>query len=374
MVTATAGAAIASRMMVAEAITVESAAPLIVGTKAEDRVGVDIMPGPLLGLRILVEDARMRATEQSTTRHRTAGHRITAVDMATAAATSNRKMQRHAAEHTSSAALRSKNALSPSKLPQRTNSAGLGCESIFMHIDFSKPRRSIRVATVCLFAFLAAMMAPAQQLDTPSVIQQVDASVKARIDNVVGYTDTEHYAVYRYKDEIHPVAEMTVITTYQEDSGKSYAIVSRTGSGIIQKLVLDTILDNEKHLNLPGIREGAWITSANYEMTLKPGGIQLLDGRSCLVLTLIPKRKASFRIEGTLWVDATDGSIVQVQGTASRSSSILTGPTQVMRQYENVDGFSQATHVRAESNSFIFGQTIVKIDYRDYHFQLRPPL
>ena len=241
-----------------------------------------------------------------------------------------------------------------------------------MHIDLSKQLRSIGLAAVCLFAFFGTMMAPAQQLDSASVIQQVDAAVKVRIENVVGYTDTEHYAVYRHNDEIHPVAEMTVITTYREDSGKSYTIVSQTGSEIIQKLVLGTILDNEKHLNEPGIREGAWITSANYEMTLKPGGIQLLDGRNCLVLTLIPKRKASFLIDGTLWVDSTNGSIVQVQGMASKSSSLVTGPTQVMRQYANVNGFSQATHVRAVSNSFMFGQTIVKIDYRDYNIQLRP--
>ncbi|MFZ0747102.1 MAG: hypothetical protein WAM85_22055, partial [Terracidiphilus sp.] len=144
------------------------------------------------------------------------------------------------------------------------------------------------------------------------MIQQVDSAVRTRIENVAKYTDIEHYAVYRYKDEIHPVAEMTVRTTYQKDSGKSYMIVSQTGSEIIQKLVLDAILDNEKHLNEPGIREGAWINSQNYGMKLEPRGIQLLDGRHCLVLTLIPKRKASYLINGTLWVDSADGSIVQL--------------------------------------------------------------
>ncbi len=165
---------------------------------------------------------------------------------------------------------------------------------------------------------------------------------------------------------------MTVITTYRADSGKSYTIVSHTGSAIIQKFVLDAILDNEKRLNQPGIRDGAWITSANYEMRLNPGGIQRLDGRDCLVLTLVPKRKATYLIEGTLWVDSTDGSIVQVQGTASKSSSLLTGPMQVMRQYANQSGFSQATHVRAVTNSLMFGPTVVKIDYQGYKIQLRP--
>jgi len=215
-------------------------------------------------------------------------------------------------------------------------------------------------------------MVSAQQLDTAAVISRVDAAVETRIERVAGYTVTEHYAVYRNMDETNPVAEMTVKTTYQWDTGKSYTIISQTGSGMIRSLVLGSILDNEKRMSLPGSREGAWITSANYEMKLKPGGTQLLDGRDCLVLTLTPKRKTPYLVEGTLWVDSKDGSIVQVQGTAARSSSLFTGPTQVTRQYADIAGFSQATHVRAVSNSFMFGQTIVKIDYQDYHVQLRP--
>jgi hypothetical protein len=202
----------------------------------------------------------------------------------------------------------------------------------------------------------------------------VDASVKARIDNIAEYTVTEHYAVYRNKDEVHPVAEMTVKTIYQKESGKSYVILSQSGSEIVRNLILSAILDNEKRINLPGIREGAWITSANYTFTLTPGGPALLNGRDCLVLAMIPKRKEPYLIEGLLWVDAKDGSIVQVEGTTSKSSSILTGATQVMRQYANVSGYPQATHVRAVSDSYLLGQTVVKIDYHDYHVQLLPPV
>jgi hypothetical protein len=242
-----------------------------------------------------------------------------------------------------------------------------------MMTAFTKQRFFIGIASVSIFSFPGTMMAPAQQLDTAEVIQQVDAAVKARIDGIVGYTVTEHYAVYRNNDEVHPAAEMTVKTTYRKDTGKSYTVVSQSGSELIRKFVLGAILDNEQRLNLPGTREGAWFTSANYEMTLKPGGSQQVDGRNCIVLALTPRRKTPYLIEGTLWVDSRDGSIVQVQGTAAKSSSLLTGPTQVVRQYENIGGFPQATHVRAVSDSMMFGQTIVKIDYQGYQVELRPP-
>ena len=222
-----------------------------------------------------------------------------------------------------------------------------------------------------LFSGLIASAVAAQQLDEAAVIKGVDAAVKARLDNIAGYTVTEHYAVFRNNDEVHPAAEMTVKTVYREETGKSYTIVSQSGSAIMRSQVLGAILDNEKRLNQPGNREGAWITSANYQMHLKPGGHQSIGGRDCLVLSLVPSRIAPFLFEGTLWVDAKDFSIVQLQGTSSKSPSILTGPTKVMRHYASFDGYAQATHARAESKSFLFGQTVVTIDYRDYQVQLR---
>ena len=228
------------------------------------------------------------------------------------------------------------------------------------------------VALCILAACAGSAAAQVMQPDSAAIIQRVDAAVKARVDSILGYTVTEHYAVYRNNDEIHTVAEMTVKTVYRKDTGKSYTILSQQGSSIIRSVVLGGILDNEKRINQPGFREGSWLISANYEMKLKPGGTQQVDGRDCFLLAMTPRHKAPYLIEGTLWVDATDGSIVQLQGTTSKSSSFLTGPTQVMRQYASVNGFSEATHARAESDSSLFGRTVIKIDYQDYQIQVRP--
>jgi len=240
-----------------------------------------------------------------------------------------------------------------------------------MTIKVSPKQTLLGIVAISFLAF-PGLMLWAQQPDSASVVRNVDAAVRARIDNVVGYTVTEHYAVYRANDEIHPVAEMTVKTTYAQNTGKSYAIMSQSGSTVVRNVVLNTILDNEKRLNQPGVRESAWITSANYEMKLEAVGTQTLDGRNCLILAVNPRRKATYLFEGTLWVDSKDGSIVQLQGTASKSSSMLTGPTQLVRQYANIGGFSEATHARAVSYGSLLGETIVKIDYQDYQIQLRP--
>jgi outer membrane lipoprotein-sorting protein len=239
-------------------------------------------------------------------------------------------------------------------------------------MHFKKLTRAQGIVAALLLAGLQIGIVPAQQTEESSIIQHIDAAVKARFENTLGYTVNERYAVFRNNDENHPVAEMNVKTAYRKESGKTYMVLSQSGSAIIRKFVLGSLLENEANINLPANREGAWFTSANYEMKLEPGPSQPLDGRDCYVLDLNPRRKAPYLIQGKMWVDAKSNTVVQIQGTASKNPSILTGPTEMIRQYLSVNGYAMALHSRAISNSPLFGKTVVTVDYRDYQVQLHP--
>jgi len=228
------------------------------------------------------------------------------------------------------------------------------------------------VIAVIVFVAFGVYASQAQQLAPATVIPKVDAAVKARVDHIASYTVTEHYAVYRGKDETNPAAEMTVRTEYRKETGKTYTILSQSGSGLILKHVLGAILDREKEINQPGIREHSWLISTNYQMALKPGGVERQDGKDCAVLTIAPWHKSPNLIEGTIWVDARDGSIVRLEGLTSESPSIFTGQSQLMRQYANVNGFAMATHARSVTNSFLLGRTVITIDYQNYQILTVP--
>jgi hypothetical protein len=205
-----------------------------------------------------------------------------------------------------------------------------------------------------------------------AVIAGIDAAVQARVANVTGFTDVERYDVYRGQDETHPAAEITVKVIYRRGVGKSYTVLSQKGSAVIRKFGLEPLLESEKEINQPGKVEGSWFTSANYGMKLKSGAVEQLGGRACYALSIQPKHKAPNAIEGTLWVDAKDFSVVRVEGVASQKPSIWAGTTHMMRDYVNIDGYPMATHARAESDSRWFGRTVVTINYSDYHLELRP--
>jgi outer membrane lipoprotein-sorting protein len=229
--------------------------------------------------------------------------------------------------------------------------------------------KNISIAILCISAGLnASVPSTAQQDTSPAIIQRIDASVHARENNLLGYTVTEHYAVFRNHDEQHPAADMVVKTTYQKDVGKNYTVVSEGGSEILRK-VLESVLDHERRMTRPANRVTAVITPANYEMAVQ--GIETVEGRNCVALSLKPRRVSQYLLNGTVWVDAQDGSIVQLQGVTAKSPSVFTGASQVFRQYASLEGFPMAMHARAVSNSWLAGETIIKIDYTDYQLQLR---
>ena len=231
-------------------------------------------------------------------------------------------------------------------------------------------RAARAIASVCIL-LLPCVPAPTQEHDPAAVIRRVDAAVAARFENILGFTDVEHYVVYRGDDQVHPAAEMTVRDTYKKGVGKTYTVISQSGSSILLHFGLKPLLENEQTINQPGNVEKSWFDSANYMMKLNSAAVQNLNGRDCFALDIKPKVVAPNLIIGTMWVDARDGTLIQIDGVASKNPSAFSGITHLMRQYTKINGYSMAIHARAESDSSLFGRTVVTIDYSDYKLEIK---
>lgn len=236
--------------------------------------------------------------------------------------------------------------------------------------NFVRRAASYLLVAISAAAIIFGSVRPAfSQTSEADVIQGIDASVAARDANLTSYTVTEHYSVFRNQEKVHPAAEMTVKTTYRKNSGKSYEVMNQSGSELILKQVLGRVLESEKTLTQPANRVNALITSANYTMHVK--GREVVDGRDCIALSIAPRRSAQYLIQGDLWVDAQDYSIVQLAGVTAKSPTVFAAPTQVSRHYATVDGLPMATHATATSTSWLLGQTTIVIDYSGYQMELR---
>jgi len=225
-----------------------------------------------------------------------------------------------------------------------------------------------------LMAFLTAgscgaFAAAVQAGDSQAIIPLVDASVAHRDGNLLSYTVNEHYRVYRGADHEHPAAEMVVKTLYRKDTGKTFTIVSQSGSHLLLTELLGHVLDSETLMTQPANRSRVVLTSVNY--TMRPNGAENVNGVDCVRISINPKTSSPYLFKGTIWVNAKDGDIVKLEGVTSKSASVLTGATRVSRVYGAIDGLPMATHATADASSWLLGSTTIDIDYTGYQMTMQ---
>jgi hypothetical protein len=169
-------------------------------------------------------------------------------------------------------------------------------------------------------------------LTQEQVIRGIDAAVQHRAQSVASYTVQELYSIYR-NGEAAPSAQVTVKTVYTRNSGKEYTTVSSTGSSLIRSAVVDKVLAHEKEMAMASNRERVAITSSNYEMTLLPG-IEWRNGRDCVVVELKARRKIPYLFNGKAWFDASDQTLVHIEGAPAASASFFAGETRGLRELD----------------------------------------
>jgi hypothetical protein len=239
----------------------------------------------------------------------------------------------------------------------------------------NRPHRSLpcaalpRILASCLLLLAAAGRADAP-LSNQQIVQRIDEAVYQRLNAIPRFTVQEQYKIFR-NGSTTPAAQETVLTTYIRDQGKDYKPLAQSGSAVLRSYVIDKVLAGEKDVNVPANREGALMTSRNYDLRPEPGTTQR-NGLTCIIVDLHPRHKSPHLFTGKVWLDASDYTIVHIEGAPSQSPSIFAGQTNVSRDYAKFSGYAMATHAEAHSHSFFFGDTLITIDYSDYHIDLDP--
>jgi len=170
-----------------------------------------------------------------------------------------------------------------------------------------------------------------------------------------GYTATRHYLIVNKKRR----AEMLVEVSCARDMRKQFKIVSENGSYAIRKLVLHRMLSEETDASGPDIRKTTRITPANYDFKLT--GKEVVDGRPAYVLQVTPKQENKYLIDGRIWVDADDYSIVRIEGRPARIPSFWTRSVHFVHTYQKVGPFWLAASTHSVSDVRIYGTAEVTI-------------
>jgi len=182
---------------------------------------------------------------------------------------------------------------------------------------------------------------------------------------------TEYTAMRRYmavNKSRH--AEMLVRVTCDSSGAKQFSILSEGGSSSIRKLVFHKLLSEETEASRHGTRNSTRLTPANYDFQFV--GQEKLETGPAYVLAVSPKTANKYLIDGKIWVDANDYSIVRIEGQPARNPSFWVRKVHFVHTYEKVGAFWFASATRTKSEIRIFGNSELTIENSDY--TLNPPI
>ena len=198
--------------------------------------------------------------------------------------------------------------------------------------------------------------------DVVAKMMQFDAQ---RQSELPGYTATRHYAAVNKKRH----AEMFVRVSCDSSGAKEFTIVSEEGSGSIRKHVFQKLLSEETEASRRGTRAGTRLIPDNYRFQLV--GREILETGPAYVLSVTPKTANKYLIDGKIWVDASDYSIVRIEGQPAKNPSFWVHSVHFVHTYQKVGQFWFASSTRTTSEIRIFGQSELTIDNSDYTLNSR---
>jgi len=146
-------------------------------------------------------------------------------------------------------------------------------------------------------------------------------------------------------------SEVVAHIAYAPPDVSHYTIQKVSGAGLGVVLVRK-VLESERDVLTH--RESSAFSTANYEFKFLRE--DTLEDRPCYILELLPRRKDSRLLRGTIWIDARSYLISRVEGEPAKSPSWWARDIHIVLEFHVVNGMWIQTALESTANIRVFGR------------------
>jgi hypothetical protein len=199
-------------------------------------------------------------------------------------------------------------------------------------------------------------------LSAAQIVEQMQRHNQLRNQELKHYKSVRLYAV-EYKGFSKTItAKMEVEVEYEAALGKSFRIVSQSGSNFLCEKVLKRAVDSEKAAAED--KGSSALTAANYRFRLL--GSESLEGRPAYILDVEPLTASKFLYRGKVWVDEADFALARIEAEPAKNPSFWISRTLIRHRNAKMGDFWLPKENRSETKVRIGGTAVLTIDYGTY--------
>jgi hypothetical protein len=198
--------------------------------------------------------------------------------------------------------------------------------------------------------------------DTTQIVQSIAGHDQMQAKVLQRYQALRHYEIEYHGFLRNITAKMDVELEYDASSGKSFQVISQSGSHTLCEKVLKRALDSERDASQD--RGAHALTMANYKFQLL--GSDTLEGRPTYVLQVEPLTGSPYLYRGKIWVDAADGAVSKMDVQPAKNPSFWISQTLIHQTSSRIGNFWLPRQNRSETRVRIGGKAVLTIDYGPY--------
>jgi hypothetical protein len=235
-------------------------------------------------------------------------------------------------------------------------------------------RRGFQFAAVLLSTTALASPAFAQThgpttMSATQIVEQMDRHNQSQTEALKHYQAVRYYEAEYHGFATTIEARMEVEVSFDGSSGKSFRILSQSGSKLLCEKVLKRAIESEKEASQD--RGATALTPANYRLQLI--GSEILNGRPSYILNVEPLKETKFLYRGKIWVDATDFAVAKIEAGPAKSPSFWISRTLIRYTSAKTGDFWLPKLSRSETKVRIGGTALLIIDYGSYQIVAATP-
>jgi hypothetical protein len=206
----------------------------------------------------------------------------------------------------------------------------------------------------------AAPQAPA--LDLAQIVAGIEHHDAEQARALKQYKDVRHYTINYHGFGRNVNAAVEAEVDYDAASGKSYKILSESGSKALCHRVIERALESEKEAAQD--KSSTALNSSNYRFKLL--GSEAIDGRAAYILSVDPIKPSKFLYKGKIWVDASDFAVVKMDVQPAKNPSFWISETLIRHSNKKTNGFWLPQRNESTTKVRIGGTAVMTIDYGSY--------
>jgi len=138
------------------------------------------------------------------------------------------------------------------------------------------------------------------------------------------------------------------------------------GDNFVKSNVIARLLQAEVDHASKGESTQTAIDDANYKFSYK--GTGEIDDRPVHVFHVKPRAKRPGLFKGSIYLDASTGSLRRAEGTLVKTQSFFVKRIEFVQDYADIEGYTLPVHASSVAKTRLVGRALVEIATDDYDF------